>query len=174
MPHAPLTLSPLDPAARTPGLLATAQLQDNQRAFAAALGKADRSGAGKPQTKQEAATDAAEQYITATLILPLLKQLRATNNAAPPFAPTQAERQFGALQDAELAQRIAHATHFPLVERVARDLLKKANEPPPPPGTTRSDPLHPPELHAAAIPDSRMFPATPRLVPGAPAIAPSH
>lgn len=97
------------------------RLASNQAAFASALGRATKTG--KPS---DAARDAAEQFVAQTLILPLLKQLRASNSAAPPFAPTQAERQFAALQDAETAQRLAHASRFALVDRVARDLLSKS------------------------------------------------
>lgn len=106
------------------GAVPSQHIADNQRSFAAALGRA--GACGPQQSPPDRARDAAEQFVTQTLILPLLKQLRSANHASPPFAPTQAERQFGALQDAELAQRIAHATRFPLVDRLARDLLTKA------------------------------------------------
>jgi Rod binding domain-containing protein len=115
----------------------SSRLAANQAAFSAALGRAKSSNG---RSSPDSARDAAEQFVAATLILPLLKQLRATNNAAPPFAPTQAERQFAALQDAETAQRISHATHFPLVDRLARDLLTKSG-------------LETQELRAGALPD---------------------
>ena len=118
----PSAIPPTTPAPLQWGAVTPDRLTDNQRSFAAALGRADT----RQQSAPDRARDTAEQFVTQTLILPLLKQLRANNQAAPPFAPTQAERQFGALQDAETAQRIAHASRFPLVDRLAQDLLRKA------------------------------------------------
>jgi Rod binding domain-containing protein len=107
------------------GLASTdAQLKERQRSFEAALGRA--GARAQPESPEQAARAAAEQLVTQCLILPLLRQLRATNQAAPPFAPSQAEKQFGALGDAQLAQRVTRASHFPLVDRLARDLLQRA------------------------------------------------
>jgi Rod binding domain-containing protein len=99
-------------------------LVERQQSFQAALGRA-KTGE-RPIEPEQSARDAAEQLITQSLILPLLKQLRSTNQSAPPFAPSAGERQFGALGDAQLAQRITRASHFPLVDRLAQDLLKRA------------------------------------------------
>src|SRR4051794_5367926 len=72
---------PWSPAGR---LLAT------QRTFAAAMGKA-RSGPPKPgQGDADRARDAAEQLVTQTFVQPMLKQLRESSQAAPPFAPNPA------------------------------------------------------------------------------------
>ena len=148
VPRAAATGAPEPPALH--------HLADHQRSFAASLGRA---GAGAPpQSAPDRARDAAEQFITQTLILPLLKHLRATSQAAPPFAPTGAEKQFGALRDAELAQRIAHATRFPLVDRLARDLLDKAIKGKDPEAALREA--------RAALPTSQTSPGTPRLIPG--------
>jgi Rod binding domain-containing protein len=54
----------------------------------------------------------------------MLKLFRDSNHAAPPFAPTPAEKQFGGLMDTELAQRIVTAKHFPIVDSVAKKLLE--------------------------------------------------
>jgi hypothetical protein len=35
-----------------------------------------------------------------------------------PFAPTAAEHRFGPLLDQEIADRIANATHFPLIDAI--------------------------------------------------------
>ena len=114
------------PAMRAPPR--TQRLADNQRSFAGVMGRAGSAGPSTPQTAPGRARDTAEQFVAHTLILPLLRQLRQTDQAAPPFAPTQAEKQFRALQDAELAQRIAHAERFPIVDRLARDLLKRGGK----------------------------------------------
>ncbi len=96
-----------------------------QRSFAEALSIADRRVDAK-QSPEEAARDAAEQFVAVTLVQPLLKQLRETNNAAEPFAPGEAEKQFRALHDATLAHEIVSAGHWPLIDRLARDLLQKS------------------------------------------------
>jgi len=54
--------------------------------------------------------------------------MRETSNAAPPFAPTQAEKQIRALQDASVAQQIVHASRFPVVDRLARGMLDRARQ----------------------------------------------
>lgn len=95
-------------------------LANAQRSFAGVLGKAvDRAA-----TVEDQAREAAQQLVAQTFVLPLLKELRASDRTAPPFAPTQGERQFRALMDAELAQRVVQAGRFGVVERVAHDLLK--------------------------------------------------
>ncbi len=105
-------------------------LIDDQRSFAAVLGRA---GVGLLGSKTDAAStsadkarEAAEQLVAIGLIQPVLKEFREGNRASPPFAPSPGERQFRALLDAELAQRIARAARFPLVERLAHDLLKRS------------------------------------------------
>ncbi len=108
-------------------------LIEDQRSFAAVLGRTGvgplgsgasllkgSPGAGSAQGK---AREAAEQLVAIGLVQPVLKELRESNRASPPFAPSQGERQFRALLDAELAQRIVRAARFPLVERLARELL---------------------------------------------------
>lgn len=127
-----------------PGESGDSQLIERQRSFQAALGRAS-SGAQTP-SPESAAHEAAEQLVTQCLILPMLKQLRDTNQAAPPFAPSQAERQFGALGDAQLAQRITSASRFPLVDRLARDLLKRAGVEQEELGAARTSDFPPPQI----------------------------
>lgn len=67
----------------------------------------------------DAARRAAEDFVSMALVLPVLKQLRETNMAAPPFAPGEAEKKFGALLDAEYASRLVRSTRFPVVDAVA-------------------------------------------------------
>lgn len=92
-----------------------------QRDFAAILARGQTSAAGTPEAQ---AREQAEQFVAITLVQPVLKQLRESNNAAPPFAPSQGEKQFQSLMDAHVAQQITRATSFPLVDRLAQDLLR--------------------------------------------------
>jgi Rod binding domain-containing protein len=95
-----------------------------QNSFQSVLG---RSLGVSDATPEAQARDAAESYVALTFIQPILKQMRESDHTPAPWGPTQGEKQFGALRDAELAQRIAHAQRFPLVDRVARDLLTRAS-----------------------------------------------
>lgn len=98
-------------------------LGDAQRAFSSVLGKhVDEPSDATPEQR---ARQSAEQLVSISLVQPMLKQLRSGNNAAPPFAPTEGEKQFRALTDADLAQKIVHAKQFPLVDRLAHELLIK-------------------------------------------------
>lgn len=107
----------------TPRTLTSATLT-SQRNFAEVMSTAQRRVDAK-QSPEDAARDAAEQFVSVTLVQPLLEQLRSTNNAAEPFAPGEAEKQFRALHDATLAREIVSAGHWPLVDRLARDLLQQ-------------------------------------------------
>lgn len=98
-----------------------------QRSFAGVLGRELSTPGAERVSPEDRARTTAEQLVAVAFIQPLLKQLRESTHAAPPFAPTQAERQFGALTDAERAQQLTRAAHFPLVERLARDLLKRTS-----------------------------------------------
>lgn len=80
-------------------------------------------------TPEQVARRSAEEFVASTLIVPVLKALRAQNSAAPPFAPGEGERLFGPLLDEEIAVRISRAERFPLVDRLARDLLKQGGAP---------------------------------------------
>lgn len=99
-----------------------------QRSFAEALGdmrNADRFAAKEGQSREDQARDAARKLVSTTLVEPILKQARENNRAAAPFAPTQAEKQFGSLLDHRLANDIVSASNFPIVERLTQDMLRK-------------------------------------------------
>ena len=98
---------------------------DRQRDFASILARRVEGPGAVEQTPKERATDAARQLVSIALIQPMLAQLRETSKAAPPFAPTSAERQFRAMSDAHLAQDIVKAANFPLVDVLARRMLAK-------------------------------------------------
>jgi len=104
---------------------ATTRDADASATFASILGKAAADTAKSPD---EQARNAARQFVAVTLVQPLLKQLRESNTAAAPFAPSQGEKQFQSLIDADIALKITGAAHFPLVDRLASDLAKRAAE----------------------------------------------
>lgn len=131
------------PGGRSP----SADLQSAQKSFLNVLGK--HLPESEPQTPTQRARDVAEQYVSIALVQPLLKQLRETSNAAPPFAPTQAEKQFRALTDADLAQRIVRAKQFPLVDRLARDLLQRGGTRPEELSTNYAAPVAAPSVKVA-------------------------
>lgn len=74
-------------------------------------------------TPEENARRAAREFVAMSLVQPLLKEMRESNHAAPPFAPTGAEKQFQSMLDAHSAQQIVRARQFSLVDSVARKLL---------------------------------------------------
>ncbi len=116
---------PFAPSDRFAAMGSVATQADRQREFASILSRrVDRPGA-EAATPEEQATDAARQLVSIALIQPLLTQLRETSQAAPPFAPTSAERQFRAMSDAQLAQQIVKAGRFPLVDVLARQMLAR-------------------------------------------------
>jgi Rod binding domain-containing protein len=126
----PFSLSPATPAALvrsgSPLLDATAgaaPLAARQESFAAVLARAGTRGAKAPAA---AAREAAEQIVSVTLVQPLLMRLRESNMAAPPLAPSRGERQFQSLMDAHVAQEVVKAANFPLVDELARRLLRDA------------------------------------------------
>ncbi len=73
------------------------------------------------------ARDAAENFVSIALVQPVFKQMREANHAPPPFGPNKAEQQFQSLVDAQVARKMVRSSHWPLVDRVARDLLKHTN-----------------------------------------------
>lgn len=112
------------------GLLAPTSRRDagavaRQSSFAELLGRSYGPGLDG-RSVEERARSGAEQLVAVALVQPLLKQLRDSSQAAPPFAPTSAEKQLRALQDAEVARQVVHAGRFPLVERLAQRMLLKA------------------------------------------------
>lgn len=94
-----------------------------QQSFAGVLGREDRT---RQLPVQDQARVAAEDFVAQALVQPVLKQFRAQSNAAAPFAPTSAEQTFRGQLDADLAKQLVKAGHWPLVDRIAADLLRKA------------------------------------------------
>lgn len=73
--------------------------------------------------------EAAEQLVSATFIMPVLNQVRESSMAAPPFAPTPGEKQFGSLLDQRIADEIVRSSRLPIVERLTRDFSARAGVP---------------------------------------------
>jgi Rod binding domain-containing protein len=128
-------------------------LRDKQQSFLSVLGRANLHHLDPPAQAHEAA----KQFVADTFVLPLLKQLRSMENAAPPFAPGPGERQFRALSDADLAQRIMSARRFPLVDRVARQLLAKGGHATEVAATRATDlaAAHPPDITQVLSPAAK-------------------
>lgn len=76
------------------------------------------------EAKREEARTAAEGLVATSFIKPILAQVRESNNAPPPFGPTQAEKQFGSLLDNRLADEITRAAQFPIVDRLVEQFTR--------------------------------------------------
>lgn len=111
---------------RTSGELARTRDAD-QEAFASILGRKGTRPAQAEQTPEAKAREAAEQLVAITFVQPVLSQARAARSSDGPFGQTQAERQFGGMIDGMTAERMVHAARWPLVDRLARDMLKHVN-----------------------------------------------
>lgn len=83
-------------------------------------------GDGEKSDPKKAARSAAEEFVAVTFVQPLFKQLRSTNHASAPFAPGNAEKQFQAMADAEIAKRMVKSANWPLVDMIASGLEKRA------------------------------------------------
>lgn len=88
-----------------------------------------RAGNASTESAPDRARHAAQEFVSIALVQPILSSLRESNQAAPPFAPGDVERKFGPLLDAEIARRIVTRTNFPIVDAVARRLLKTGGAP---------------------------------------------
>ncbi len=70
--------------------------------------------------------EAAEELVAITLVQPILAQLRESDMGAEPFAPSDGEKRFGALYDAEIARRMVQGRSFPLVDALARQMRERS------------------------------------------------
>lgn len=105
-------------------------LADAQRTFAESLSIAER----RPDGTRATARETAEKLVAITFVEPVLKRLRESDGAAPPFAPGPGERQFRALLDARVAHDVVRAARLPMVDRLAHDLLRRSGGAPTPRG----------------------------------------
>ena len=76
----------------------------------------------EPRDGAETLRASAEKLVASTFILPILAQMRESNQAEGAFAPGMAERRFGPILDQHIADRIVHSADFTLVDRVVAQL----------------------------------------------------
>jgi Rod binding domain-containing protein len=69
------------------------------------------------------AQEGAEQLVASTFIVPILQELRESNQAAPPFGPGMHEKRFGPMLDAQVADRIVRAQGLGIVDAVRNRML---------------------------------------------------
>ncbi len=93
--------------------------------FSSVIARASRA----PGSSKEAdARTAAQGLVSTALVQPIFKQLReSASAAAPPFGPGPGERSFRSMLDTTMAQKLVSSQNWPLVDRLARDLLKKGS-----------------------------------------------
>ncbi len=109
---------------RSVRLPAGAGPQTRSAEFASVLGRID----AESMTAEERAAQGARDLVSVALVQPALKAFRQSNGASGPFAPNQAERTFRGMMDATFAQRLVQGGRWPLVDRVARTLLRQGQE----------------------------------------------
>jgi len=85
--------------------------------------------AEQKKAKIDKARQAAEGLVSTSFIKPILAQARESNNAPPPFGPTQAEKQFQSLLDNQLSDELVHAAQFPIVERMVKQFTAHLEQP---------------------------------------------
>lgn len=106
------------------GAAGTGRLLADQRSFAEVMSQA--GGSGGRVSPEAQAKEAARDFVAMAFVQPVLKQLRESNHAAPPFGPGKGEQQFRALMDAEIARKVVRASDWPLVDGLAQRLLEKS------------------------------------------------
>ncbi|MEM1071768.1 MAG: hypothetical protein AAGH71_02965 [Planctomycetota bacterium] len=75
------------------------------------------SAGGQIETRDDVRASA-EQLVANAFIAPILRDVRESSQAAPPFQPTPAEKQFGSMLDATTAREIVRSADLPLVDRL--------------------------------------------------------
>jgi len=112
-----------------PGGSAIARGLEDGRAgeFARMLAQSEGAG-GRGQEGPQATRRSAEQLVSVTFIQPMLRSMRESSQAAPPFAPTQVEKQFGPMLDARMADAMVRSSNWAIVDRIERDLLRAGGQ----------------------------------------------
>lgn len=93
--------------------------------FLATLSRAAAGTAG-PESKNDAARDAAEKLVSSSLIMPLLEEVREQPLDANLFGGGMAEDAFRQRLDQQFADRIVRSTNFPLVDRIYQNVTRAA------------------------------------------------
>ena len=115
-------ITAITPPGITPQTTPSPNLRREQGAFNDALGRA-----AAAQNPAAAARKAAEEFVATVFVNPILQQLRETNDAAEPFAPTQGEKMFRSMLDQRIASDIVSRGDWPLVQRLTNDLLARGS-----------------------------------------------
>lgn len=97
--------------------------RESQSDFAAAIA---RQGTLAGESLEHKTKRLAQDFVAAALVEPILKQLRETNHAAPPFAPTSGEKSFRQIADSQLSRQLVRKADWPVVKTLAQNLLDKA------------------------------------------------
>jgi Rod binding domain-containing protein len=105
--------------------IADATSAARQDDFASILSRASRGAGADKLTPEQKARRAAEEFVAAALVEPVLKNLRGSNQAWGPFKPGPGERQFRALADAHLSRNLTRASNWPLVDGLAKRLSRQ-------------------------------------------------
>ncbi len=98
-----------------------AAMIERQRDFSAVIARDN-----TPSSAEGSARRAAEDFVAMAFVEPLLAELREGNNAAPPFAPGPAEKQFGEIMDQVMSRQIVRASNFGLVDRLEADMSRRS------------------------------------------------
>ncbi len=120
-----LALGAASAASRLPFGAGKAVLDGKQREFSRVLGRVNPAiQAAELGTETNSAKakrrQAAEDMVAISLVQPILKSVRENNNAAAPFGPGPAEKQFGVFMDAAWARSMVKSGNFQLVNSVER------------------------------------------------------
>ena len=107
-------IAPPSAAIATPLSATTQANARNDVAFADIMRQA-RGAASVDDVRQ-----AAEDLVANAFIAPVLRQMRETSDAAPPFQQTPAEKQFGQMLDIETARQIVRKSDLPIVDRLTQ------------------------------------------------------
>ncbi len=102
-----------------------AALSGRQEDFASVIARAKGTAELGGRDRSKAAREAAEQFVAQALVQPVLAQLRTTNRAAEPFAPTSGERTFQQMTDAQTAIALVRKTRWPMVDMVAQAIERR-------------------------------------------------
>ncbi|USN98090.1 MAG: hypothetical protein H6810_07825 [Phycisphaeraceae bacterium] len=102
----------------------TGRMAQSQSDFASILGIAERGAHGEAECDADRAREAAQELVASVLVQPTLAVERESDDLPPPFGPGEAEKQFGALIDAQRAIGLVRSTHWPLVDRLVEDMTR--------------------------------------------------
>jgi Rod binding domain-containing protein len=131
--HTPVGISGLSgigtAAQRAP---APSRLEADQASFRQVLSIADRTidanvGERSVVAPNDEQRKAAQDFVALAFVQPILKQLRESNQAAAPFAPSSGQRSFQQMLDGVLSRKITQASSWELVDKVHERLAGRTS-----------------------------------------------